>query len=359
GGARAPGPTAHQRKDPTLTKLPRLKPFLRVYRREGEPHLFIGVGPDKVRVSDPTPAAEKFILGLDGTVTGDELRLREPEADEWLRALDAAGVLEDAAVPPTLDVAVTSRWSRQINYLRLFDRDGWDGFEGQRRLGAARVVVVGTGAGGTTLLRLLNAAGIGRLEAVDFDTFALDNLPTHATLDQEDVGSHKLEALRRHLYRQNSNTEFVTHDRTIGSADDLAEIIDGADFFLHAFDRPREHAARWSSEASLATGVPMTSIGATDKGARVGPMMIPGVTPCWECVGIYGMDILRHEETACLTGSTVAMLAGIAVNEVVGVLSGAKESPTAGRSLYVDTDRLTFTFTDYEARPDCPCTRAA
>jgi molybdopterin/thiamine biosynthesis adenylyltransferase len=333
----------------------RLKPFLRVYRRAGEPHLFIGVGPDKVRVADPTPEMEHFIGQLDGTRTVDELRAQYDDADEWLAALDAANVLDPDQPDAQLDPLVARRWSRQINYLRLFDRADWTGFTGQRRLRDARIVVVGTGAGGTTLLRLLNAAGVGRLEAVDFDSFAVDNLPTHATLDEEDVGSHKLEALRRHLFRQNSSTEFVTHDRTISSADDLAKLIDGADFFLHAFDRPREHAARWSNEASLLTSVPLTSIGATDKGARVGPTMIPGRTPCWECVGIHDLDILRVEETACLTGSTVAMLAGIAVNEVIGIVSGAKQSRTAGCSLYVDTDRLTFTFTEYEVRDGCMC----
>jgi molybdopterin/thiamine biosynthesis adenylyltransferase len=297
-----------------------------------------------------------FVVGLDGTSSVEQLRTKYPDADEWLRGLAGVGVLEDVEGTGGLPADVAERWSRQINYLRLFDRPGWSGFDGQQRIRDARVVVVGTGAGGTTLLRLLNAAGVGRLEAVDFDTFAVDNLPTHATLDEEDVGSHKLESLRRHLFRQNSRIRFTTHDRTIRSADDLAELIDGADFFLHAFDRPREFAAAWSNLASLRTGTPLSSIGATDKGARVGPTMLPGVTPCWECAGIYGFDILRHEQTAALTGSTVAMLAGIAVNEVLQLLSGAKPvTRTSGQSLYVNTDALTFTFTEYEFRPGCVC----
>jgi molybdopterin/thiamine biosynthesis adenylyltransferase len=336
---------------------PRLKPFLRVYRREDEAHLFIGVGPDKVRIADPTSEMVEFVVGLDGSVTRDQLRATYTDTDEWLAGLARVGVLEECGGNAGgLDLTVAQRWSRQINYLRLFDRPGWSGFDGQRRLREARVVVVGTGAGGTTVLRLLNAAGIGRLEAVDFDTFALDNLPTHATLDEEDIGSHKLEALRRHLFRQNAGSEFVAHDRTVRSTDDLVELIDGADFFIHAFDRPREHAARWSNLASLRTGTPMTSIGATDKGARVGPTMLPGATPCWECAGIYDFDILRHEETASLTGSTVAMLAGIAVNEVIAILSGAKAvTRTSGQSLYINTDTLTFTFTAYDFRDDCVC----
>ena len=143
-----------------------------------------------------------FVVALDGTQTRDELRSHFPETDDWVAALDAQGVLDDAAVAPDLDEDDLRRFSRQINHLRLYDRDGWDGYEGMQRLRAARVVVIGTGAGGTTLLRLLNAAGIGTLEAVDFDTFAEENLPTHPTFDEQDIGVSKLEALERHLALQ-------------------------------------------------------------------------------------------------------------------------------------------------------------
>jgi molybdopterin/thiamine biosynthesis adenylyltransferase len=334
---------------------PLLKPFLRVHRRAGEPHLYIGVGPDKVRLADPDEQAVRFISELEGEQTVAALRAAYPKADEWIAALEAAGVLDDAAGPPRIAAAEAERWSRQINYLRLYDRPGWNGFTGQRRISEAHVVVVGTGAGGTTLLRLLNAAGVGKLTAVDFDTFALDNLPTHATLDERDVGSAKVEAVARHLREQNSRTEYAGLDQAISGPDDLVELVDGADFFVQAYDRPRALAARWSNEASLRTGVPLTSIGATDKGARVGPTVIPGQTPCWECVGIDGGDILRPEHTAALTGATVAMLAGIAVNEMLAVLSGARPARTAGRSLYIDTDALTFTFTEYSVKAGCVC----
>ncbi|MGY3205116.1 HesA/MoeB/ThiF family protein [Streptomyces sp. TE5632] len=335
---------------------PRIKEFLRVHQVEGDPHLYIGIGPEKVQIADPTDEMISFTLALDGTLTRDELRARFPETDDWLAALDAQGVLDDAVATPVLAPEDLRRWSRQINHLRLYDREGWDGYEGMRRLREARVVVIGTGAGGTTLLRLLNAAGIGTLEAVDFDTFAEENLPTHPTFDEQDVGVLKLEALKHHLTLQNSRSRFIPHHTRIESADDIVKLVDGADFFFNAYDRPRNQAIRWSNEASLRTGVPFGQIGITDKGARVGPTMLPGRTPCMECVGIRDLDILRAEKSGSLTGTLVAMVAGIAVNEVIGLVSGAKStSRTAGRSLYVNTETLTFDFTEFSFRPDCPC----
>ncbi|MEW9533707.1 ThiF family adenylyltransferase [Microbispora sp. NPDC049125] len=335
---------------------PRIKEFLRVHQVADEPHLYVGIGPEKVRIADPTEEMISFVLELDGRHTRADLRARYPETDAWLEALGAQGVLEDAAAMPEFDEADARRWSRQINHLRLYDRDGWDGFEGMRRLRQARVVVIGTGAGGTTLLRLLNAAGIGTLEAVDFDTFAEENLPTHPTFDEQDVGVPKLRALERHLALQNSRSRFVPHNTQIESADDIVKLVEGADFFFNAYDRPRNKAIRWSNEASLRTGVPFGQIGITDKGARVGPTMIPGSTPCMECVGIRDLTILRAEKSGSLTGTLVAMVAGIAVNEVIGLVSGAKQtSRTAGRSLYINAETLTFNFTEFQFREGCLC----
>jgi molybdopterin/thiamine biosynthesis adenylyltransferase len=335
---------------------PRIKEFLRIHQVEGEPHLYIGIGPEKVRIANPTEEMISFTLALDGSLTLADLRARFPETDAWLAALAANGVLDDAAAAAVLDEDDARRWSRQINHLRLYDRQGWDGFGGMRRLRDARVVVIGTGAGGTTLLRLLNAAGIGTLEAVDFDTFAEENLPTHPTFDEQDVGVPKLQALERHLALQSSRSRFIPHQTRIESADDIVKLVDGADFFFNAYDRPRNLAIRWSNEASLRTGVPFGQIGITDKGARVGPTMIPGRTPCMECVGIRDLTILRPEKSGSLTGTLVSMVAGIAVNEVIGLVSGAKStSRTAGRSLYINAETLTFNFTEFEFREGCPC----
>lgn len=335
----------------------RIKPFLRIYVRAGEDHIFIGLGPDKVRILDPTSAMREFILQLDDFVPVDDLMEDFPEARDWLVALRRSGVLETSEHGSDTDVV--DRWDRQINYLRLYDRDDWTGFEGQAKVRAARVVVVGTGSGGTTLLRLLNAAGVGHIEAADFDVFQETNLATHMMLDEADVGVAKIDSIRTNLLRQNSSLDFVGHNCRIRSASDLVELVSGADFFLHSFDRPRDQAVRWANEACLRTGVPMTSIGATDKGARVGPTVVPGLTPCLNCIGITPFTVLRPEKATALTASTVAMMTGIAINEVISMLAGAKRSRTMGESLYINTDTLDFTFEKYAFRDDCECRRRA
>lgn len=334
---------------------PGIKRFYQVYKFDGEPNIYIGVGPDKFTLEEPTAEAEAFVKNLDGSLTREALRRRFPQTDEWLDLLDGAGVLEDYASAPPIDEEIAERWSRQIYHFQLFERPGWSAWEAQEKLANARVVVVGTGAGGTTLLRFLNAVGIGTLEAIEFDKFEVGNLPTHMTLDEEDVGSYKLESLRRHLFRQNARLNFKAHYGRVESAEEIAEFIEGADFFCSAFDRPRILASRWSNKAALMAGVPMASIGVTDKGARCGPIVIPGQTSCYECVGIHDITYLRPSETAALMGTSVAMLASIMVHEVVKIITGFAESRLLGRSLYINTETLEFNFTDHPVVPGCYC----
>ena len=86
------------------------------------------------------------------------------------------------------------RYNRQI-VLRGFD------FDGQERLKAARVLVVGLGGLGCAAAQYLAAAGVGQLTLLDFDTVSLSNLQRQtlhcdATLAQPKVDSAR-EALAR------------------------------------------------------------------------------------------------------------------------------------------------------------------
>ena len=120
------------------------------------------------------------------------------------------------------------------------------------------------------------------------------------------------------------------------------------------YTRPGVTATRWANQASLMTGVPVASIGANDKGARVGPFVVPGQAACYECAGLTDLEYLVPEETAPLMGTTVAMLAGIMVQEIVKLLTGFTEPSLLGRSLYIDTSTLEFTFTEHARNPKCP-----
>ena len=66
------------------------------------------------------------------------------------------------------------------------------GGQGQRKLRQAKVLLVGLGGIGSTVLQHLAAAGIGKIGLVDQDTIALSNLQRQTIYTYEDIGKKKV-----------------------------------------------------------------------------------------------------------------------------------------------------------------------
>ncbi|HEZ3820467.1 TPA: ThiF family adenylyltransferase, partial [Neisseria meningitidis] len=94
------------------------------------------------------------------------------------------------------DDAFLLRYSRHI----LLDEIG---IEGQQKLSAAHILVVGCGGLGAAALPYLAASGVGTLTIADSDTVELHNLQRQVAFDEGDVGKLKTEALAGRLKRIN------------------------------------------------------------------------------------------------------------------------------------------------------------
>ncbi|MCX8203702.1 MAG: HesA/MoeB/ThiF family protein, partial [Nitrososphaeria archaeon] len=91
------------------------------------------------------------------------------------------------------------------------------GMKGQRRLKAAKVLVVGAGGLGSPVALYLAAAGVGRIGIVDFDAVDETNLQRQVLFTTEDVGRPKVEAAKERLERLNPYVEVTTYNSTINS----------------------------------------------------------------------------------------------------------------------------------------------
>ena len=111
------------------------------------------------------------------------------------------------------------------------------GKEGQERLKAARVLVVGAGGLGSPAAMYLAAAGVGKLGVVEFDRVEESNLQRQVLYGQSDIGASKVEVAKTRLQEVNPLIEVRTHETRIDSSNamDLVSgydlVVDGSDNF--------------------------------------------------------------------------------------------------------------------------------
>lgn len=122
------------------------------------------------------------------------------------------------------------RYSRQIFIEEI-------GIEGQRKLNAANVLVVGAGGLGSPVTQYLAAAGVGKIAVVDFDVLEIHNLNRQVIHTEQDVGKPKVENAEKFVSALNSNVHFEAIHRklTPANSDEIIRpyniVVDGSDNF--------------------------------------------------------------------------------------------------------------------------------
>ena len=102
------------------------------------------------------------------------------------------------------------------------------GIEAQKKLKAAKVLMVGCGGLGSPALLYLAAAGIGEIGIMDFDVVDDSNLHRQVLFGREDVGVPKVEAAKRRLASLNPHINIKTYNLQLTSKNAL-EIIKNYD----------------------------------------------------------------------------------------------------------------------------------
>jgi len=131
---------------------------------------------------------------------------------------------------PPLTPAQRQRYARQLSLEQVGDL-------GQRRLAAARVLMIGAGGLGSPVLTALAAAGVGAIGIVDSDSVEVSNLHRQTIYTMADLTRPKAEASAAALRERNPLIEVVAHQTRLTAANVLALvadydiIVDGTDNF--------------------------------------------------------------------------------------------------------------------------------
>lgn len=129
-----------------------------------------------------------------------------------------------------LSSAELARYSRHIAIPEF-------NIEGQQKLKAAKVLVVGSGGLGSPLLLYLTAAGVGHIGIVDFDVVDDSNLQRQVLFTVEDIGKSKAETAEKRLEQLNPHVKFTvynipfTKENALDIIKDYDVVADGTDNF--------------------------------------------------------------------------------------------------------------------------------
>ncbi len=246
-------------------------------------------------------------------------------------------------MPAVLSDEELLRYSRQI-LLQHIDIDG------QLRLKASRVLIVGLGGLGSPVALYLAAAGVGELHLADFDSVDLTNLQRQIVHDSHSVGQSKVDSAMTRLTALNPEVRLVAHRQALAS-DALAAAVAAVDLVLDCCDNFSTREA--VNAACVAARKPLVS------GAAIrleGQLSVfdprQAHSPCYHCLYGHGVEAELTCSEAGVVGPLVGLVGSLQALEALKLLAGFGE-PMVGRLLLIDA--LGTRFRELKVRRDPAC----
>jgi sulfur-carrier protein adenylyltransferase/sulfurtransferase len=245
---------------------------------------------------------------------------------------------------PTLDGEEIARYSRHLILPEV-------GLEGQRKLKAGRVLMIGTGGLGAPLGMYLAAAGVGHIGVVDFDTVDASNLQRQIIHGTKDIGRPKTASAKDRLSDINPRTQVETYEMRLTSENALElfkeydVIVDGTDNF------PTRYLV---NDACVLLGKPNV-YGSIFRFEGQASVFWAAHGPCYRC--LYPEPPPPGLVPSCAEGGVLGVLPGIVgaiqANETIKILLGGGDL-LLNRLLLFDAWRMRFRELKLRKDPHCP-----
>jgi molybdopterin/thiamine biosynthesis adenylyltransferase len=198
------------------------------------------------------------------------------------------------------------------------------GAEGQGKLAAARIAIVGCGATGSALLSLLARAGIGYLRLIDRDYVEPSNLQRQLLFDEADAAESlpKAIAAARKIAAFNSQIALEPHSTDL-TPESAQELLAGVDVILDGTDN---FETRYLiNDFAVSVGVPWIYAAAVGS-YGVTMTVLPGETACLACIFPDSpRGIVETCDTSGILNSAVNLVASIAATEAMKLAIGARD----------------------------------
>jgi molybdopterin/thiamine biosynthesis adenylyltransferase/rhodanese-related sulfurtransferase/molybdopterin converting factor small subunit len=330
-----------------MRELTRAYPELRrhLYADDGGLRNFVNVylNDEEVRHlgGERTPLRDQDTLTIVPSIAGGT-GVADPRTKDAAARQGTRG--EPGAPPADLSAEEILRYSRHLIMPEV-------GMAGQRRLKAARVLLVGAGGLGSPAALYLAAAGVGRLGLVDFDVVDVTNLQRQVLHGTKDVGRPKLESARERIRDINPHVELATYETRLTSENALEilreydVVVDGTDNF------PTRYL---TNDACVLLGKPNV-YGSIFRFEGQVSVFDAARGPCYRC--LFREPPPPGLVPSCAEGGVLGVLPGVVgalqALEAIKLVLGIGE-PLVGRLLLLDALALRWRELKLHKDPACP-----
>lgn len=225
------------------------------------------------------------------------------------------------------------------------------GSEGQKKLKASSVLLIGAGGLGSPLGMYLAAAGIGRIGLVDYDVVDYTNLQRQIIHGTKDVGRPKLESARDRILDINPHVQLDLYEVPLTS-DNALEIFEPYDIVIDGTDNfPTRYL---TNDACVLLGKPNV-YGSIFRFEGQASVFYAEEGPCYRC--LFPEPPPPGLVPSCAEGGVLGILPGtigaIQATEAIKLLLGIGE-PLIGRLLLYDALNMNFDYVHLRKNPNCP-----
>jgi len=231
------------------------------------------------------------------------------------------------------------------------------GPEGQRKLLASRMLLVGLGGLNSSAALHLAAAGVGTLGLVDHDWVERSNLQRQIIHTDSRIGEKKIRSAAKSIQALNPEVEIEVFDQHVDNGN-AASLVQGWDIVIDGTDNfPARYAL---NVACVQHRVPLVYGGVMRFQGQVSVFWPGGASPgeswpCFQCA--FPQAPAAADVPSCAAAGVLGVLPGITgalqANEALKLALGIGQTLT-GRLLMFDALNLDFRQAKLKSRPDCP-----
>lgn len=221
------------------------------------------------------------------------------------------------------------------------------GEQGQEKLKAAKVLIVGVGGLGSPLALYLSAAGIGEIGLMDDDEVSESNLQRQILYNTNEVGKPKVDIAREKLSSLNPYTKFnvynyrLTESNALEIIKDYDIVVDGCDnlFTRYIINDACVLLNKVYVYGSISEFNGQVSVFNYEEG------------PTYRCLYPFEESVNTFTQNPGVIGVLPGITATIQANEVIKIICGIGET-LSGKLLLIDTLKTTFFCLDIKRKTD-------